>query len=59
VVLCTEPFKVTAENIARIMGQPDYPFVMVAHPLGSLTKAQVQQRAEVAYQQALPILLDD
>jgi len=57
VVLCTEPFEVTAKNIARVLGLPGYPFLMVQHPIGSCTLAQLQDRAEAAYRQALPILL--
>ena len=57
VVLCTEPFTVTAKNIARVLGLSDYPFITVQHPIGSCTIAELKQRAEVAYQQALPILL--
>jgi hypothetical protein len=59
VVLCTEPFEVTARNIARIMGLPSYPFLMVRHPIGSCTPAELEERAEAAYQQAVPILLKD
>ena len=58
VVLCTEPFEVTAKNIARIMGIPDYPFMKVQHPIGSCTLAELRARAEVAYRQALAILLE-
>jgi hypothetical protein len=57
VVLCTEPFEVTARNIARVLGLPTYPFLLVQHPIGSCTLPQLKQRAEVAYKQALPILL--
>ncbi|MSP02723.1 MAG: hypothetical protein EXR07_17000 [Acetobacteraceae bacterium] len=59
VVLCTEPFEVTARNIARIMGLATYPFLMVRHPIGSCTPPELKERAEAAYRQALPILLDD
>ena len=58
-VLCTEPFEVTAKNIARIMGLPDYPFLMVQHPIGSCTLSELKARAEVAYRQGLPILLHE
>ena len=58
VVLCTEPFEVTAKNIARIMGLAEYPFMMVQHPIGSCTTDELKQRAEVAYQQAVGILLN-
>jgi hypothetical protein len=58
-VLCTEPFEVTARNIARIMGLPDYPFLMVQHPIGSCTLPELKARAEVAYLQGLSILLEN
>ena len=58
-MLCTEPFEVTAKNIARIMGLPTYPFLMVKHPIGSCTLPELKERAEVAYRQALAILLND
>jgi hypothetical protein len=58
VVLTTEPFEVTAKNIARILGLADYPFTKVQHPIGSCTTAELKARAEVAYQQALAILLE-
>jgi hypothetical protein len=57
VVLTTEPFEVTAKNIARIMGLANYPFMKVQHPIGSCTTHELKARAEVAYQQALSILL--
>ena len=57
-MLCTEPFEVTAKNIARIMGLPAYPFLLVRHPIGSCTLPELKERAEAAYRQALPILLN-
>ena len=56
-VLTTEPFEITARNIARIMGLAEYPFMKVQHPIGSCTTPEHKTRAEVAYQQALSILL--
>jgi len=58
-VLCTHPFEVTAKNIARIMGMPEYPFAMVEHPIGSRTLDEIKVRAEDAYRQALGILMED
>jgi hypothetical protein len=58
-VLCTTPFVVTAQNIARVMGLPEYPFVVLEHPLGSLDASQIRDRAAAAYEQALPILTGD
>ena len=57
-VLCTEPFEVTAKNIARMMGLPEYPFVMVEHPIGSRSLSEIKVLAEAAYEQALGILHD-
>lgn len=57
-VLCTEPFEVTAKNIARMMGLPDYPLVMLEHPIGSRTLPEIKVLAESAYEQALGILSD-
>ncbi len=57
-MLCTEPFEVTAKNIARMLGLPDYPFVMMEHPVGSRTPEEIKVLAEAAYHQALPILLE-
>ena len=57
-MLCTEPFEVTARMIARVLGLPTYPFLIVAHPIGSCTLPELKARAEVAYKQALAILLE-
>ena len=56
-MLCTEPFEVTARNIARVLGLPSYPFLRVQHPIGSCTLPELKARAQVAYEQAVPILL--
>lgn len=56
-MICTTPFEVTVRNIARVLGLPDYPFVKVAHPIGSCTLPELRKRAEDAYPQALRILL--
>ena len=56
-VLCTVPFQVTARNIARVLGLAEYPFLSVQHPIGSCTLPELKARAEIAYKQALPILL--
>lgn len=57
-VLCTEPFEVTARNIARVLGLENYPFLKVQHPIGSCTLPELKARAQTAYRQALPILLE-
>ena len=56
-VICTEPFRPTAKSMARIQGIPEYPFVALPHPMGSLTPEQVKERAALALDQVLHILL--
>ncbi len=56
VVLVTEPFIPTAQEIARIRELPDYRFAVLAHPLGSLDEAQTRERAQDAATQAVEIL---
>ena len=59
VVLCTTPFDVTSRNIARVLGLPEYPFALLEHPLGSLTHAEVEARADEAAMVAEQILLQE
>jgi hypothetical protein len=47
-VLITEPFVPTAVGIAELAGIPGYPHVVIPHPVGSLSIAEVRQRADVA-----------
>jgi hypothetical protein len=42
--------------MARVLNIPGYPFIVVDHPLGSLTPEQIRLRAEQAYEQGLKIL---
>ena len=58
VVLCTQPFEVTGNNIARVMGIPDYPFVVLDHPLGSISQAAIDERAASAFEQGMKILTE-
>ena len=56
VVICTSPFEITAKNIARMMGLPNYPFVIVEHPIGSRSSSELKMLAKQAYKQALKLL---
>ena len=55
-VICTDQFIQSAKAQAAICGTPDYPFVVVAHPIGSLTPAELQARARTAAVQVIDIL---
>jgi hypothetical protein len=53
-VLVTEPLASVAEAMSEFGGIPGYPFVEVAHPIGSLTPGELRERA----QKALPYILE-
>ena len=55
-VICTDEFVATAKAQAVISGNPLYPFVVVPHPIGSLTSAELQTRAALAAPQVMAIL---
>ncbi len=55
-VLVTEPFIPTVKEIAKIRALPDYPFVVLEHPLGSLSDAELRRRARQAAPQIARIL---
>jgi hypothetical protein len=55
-VICTEEFVPTARAQAAISGKADYPFVVVPHPIGSLTPADLRARAEAALPQVVALL---
>ncbi len=56
-VICTEPFTSSARAMARIGGIPDYPYVVLPHPLGSLSHQALRDRAVRAAPEVLRILL--
>jgi hypothetical protein len=47
-VIITEPFVPTAVGIAELAGMPGYPHAVIPHPVGSLSTAEVRQRADAA-----------
>jgi len=55
-VICTEEFVASSKAQAAICGNPLYEFVVVAHPIGSLTLTELQARAAVALPQVIAIL---
>lgn len=43
-VICTKPFLTSAKMMAKIQGLEDYPFILVEHPIGSLTDELLNER---------------
>jgi hypothetical protein len=56
-VIITEPFVPTAVGIAELAGMPGYPHAVIPHPVGSLSTAEVRQRADVAAMAVEALLL--
>jgi hypothetical protein len=57
-VICSDPFRTLGTTQARVLGAPDLPLVMIAHPLGGLSIEQVQGRALVAIPQVIKLIKD-
>jgi hypothetical protein len=43
--IITDQFIVTGQAIARAAGIPDYPYIVMHHPLSNLTEAELRERA--------------
>jgi hypothetical protein len=56
-VICTEPFVSSAEAMAMLGGIPGYPYVILPHPLGSLDRDALREKAIQAAPEVLQILL--
>ena len=56
-VICTEPFITSANAMAKLGGIPDYPYVILPHPLGSLDELGIRDKAAQAAPEVLRILL--
>jgi polysaccharide pyruvyl transferase WcaK-like protein len=55
--VCTEPFVPTVRAMSEIVGLPDYPYAVVAHPIGRLSEPQLRERVEQALPQVVRLLV--
>ena len=55
--ICSEPFVPTAKAVAQMRGISNYPFVVVSHPVGTLEKDGIVERAKQALPQVLQLLI--
>ena len=56
IAIITDAFDSTAKEMAELWGVPDFRFVMMPHPLASLTAEGVEQRAEELLDKVLALL---
>lgn len=56
VPVLTDAFDSTAKEMAELWGVPDFRFVMMPHPLASLTVDDIDRRADVLVDKVLKLL---
>jgi hypothetical protein len=52
----TDAFDSTAREMAELWGVPDFSFVMMPHPLASLTPESIERRADELTDKVLQLL---
>jgi hypothetical protein len=55
-VICSDAFRVSADAMAGLQGTPGYPYVTTAHPVASLTRDGVRERAVAALPELVGLL---
>ena len=55
-VICSTPFERLGRTQAAALGVPDLPLLMIPHPLGGLSSAQVRSRADSALAKLVDLL---
>jgi hypothetical protein len=58
-VICSDAFLKLGHTQARVFGVPDLPLILIPHPLGGLSIAEVQARADVAVPQLVALFRED
>jgi hypothetical protein len=53
----TERFVSAAEMMCRVLGMPDYKFVVIGHPISSASDEQMAAYARVTVEQARRLLI--
>jgi hypothetical protein len=56
VSICTESFRITGDAMARAYGFPGFRYVLVPHPVASLTAEEISGRVEGILPQVTEIL---
>jgi len=56
ITICTDAFAETSRAMAGIWGAPDYPVIITPHPVASLTRDQLRDRAKEMIEQIVSIL---
>jgi hypothetical protein len=57
IAVMTEPFVSAAELMCRVVGMPNYKFVVIGHPISSASHEQLADYARATTEQARRLLL--
>jgi len=57
IAVMTERFVSAAELMARVLGMPGYPFMIISHPVSSATDDELRAKAAATIEQGLRLLL--
>lgn len=58
-VVNTEPFIASSQAMAVSQGIPDYPFVIIPHPIAATEKVVLEEWADKAIEEIVNILLPE
>jgi hypothetical protein len=53
----TERFVSAAELMARVLGMPGYPFVVISHPVSSASGDELEKMARISAQEVRRLLI--
>jgi hypothetical protein len=56
-VVNTEPFITSSKAMAVAQGIPDYPFVIMPHPIAATEKSRLEEWADIVVDEVVNILL--
>jgi hypothetical protein len=56
VAIMTEPFEASARAVAALSGVPDYPFVLIGHPVANDSDPALHAKAEAAVPRLVALL---
>ncbi len=58
VAIMTEPFESIARAVARLNGLPDYPFILIGHPVANDSDHALRSKAEAAVPRLVSLLTE-
>ena len=58
VAIMTDRFEPTARAVAEVNGIPDYPYVVIAHPIANNSDAELRAKAEAVIGRVVALLTE-